>query len=232
MAKNVKITASLMCTNIRFIERDIKILEKEGIDWLHFDIMDGTFVPNFGLSITQMAELRILTKLPFDVHMMAVEPIRFVEKLVEAGADIITVHAEACKNLKETIAKIKSYNKKVGVALNPMTPFSLISKHLDSIDVILFMCTNPGFTSQKFIPEVVKKIGDFTKVIKEKNLKIDIAVDGGINPSTVPALARAGANVFVGGTTGLFHSNSTYKESIERLREAAKSNIIETSVAK
>ena len=166
----IKISASLMCVDYSNLAGQVEGLEKAGVDMLHFDIMDGVFVPNFAMSQLEVKALRPLTKLIFDVHLMIKEPIRYIKQFADAGADIISVHAEACEHLGETIQEIKNSGKKVAVALNPSTPLSAIQSVLDELDMILLMTVNPGFAGQKYIPSVIPKIKELRKLLNKESL--------------------------------------------------------------
>ncbi|MAG08258.1 ribulose-phosphate 3-epimerase [Candidatus Woesearchaeota archaeon] len=218
-----KISASLMSADYTNLVEQVKLLEKAGIDMLHFDIMDGIFVPNFAMTQLEVKALRPLTKLPFDVHLMIKEPIKHIKLFSEAGADIITVHAEACADLAETIQEIKKYGKKAGVAINPDTPIQKMQSVLDKIDMVIIMTVNPGFGGQKCIESVLPKIKELREIIKKNNLNIDIEVDGDVKEDTVSKMAENGANLFASGT-GIFKGN-TIEENVKKIRENAESNL-------
>ena len=185
-------------------------MEKLGAEYLHLDVMDGNFVPNISFGAPVISSLRKHSNLVFDVHLMVNEPDYLIEDFAQFS-DIITVHAEAAKHLNRTIQLIKSFGKKVGVALNPSTPLDVIKYDLDNIDMVLIMTVNPGFGGQKFIPEMLQKIKDLRKI----NPNIEIEVDGGINAETGKLVKEAGANVLVAGSY-IFSGN--YKEKIESLK--------------
>jgi len=207
----VKISASLDCANYLDLLTDIRKLEKSGVDMLHMDIMDGHFVPNYALGTNLLRKLRPQTNLLFDVHFMTSNPDVSIPIFANLGADIITFHVEATSRLHQMVGAIKNLGKKAGLALNPSTPPGILEYILPYIDMVLVMTVDPGFVGQKFVPEVVKKVQIIREMIESFRLKIDIAVDGGIGEKTVPLLKKAGANVFVAGTSSIFSG----KEEIE-----------------
>ena len=219
----LKIAVSLLCADFSRLGEEVKNAEKEGADLIHWDIMDGHFVPNitFGPAIVQA--LRNKTKLPFAVHLMIENPYNYTKKFAETGSDIIYVHAEACDHLQHTVRAIKELGVKVGVALNPATPLNAIEYVLDDLDFVLLMTVNPGFGGQEFIPAVLPKVREARRMVEARGLNVDIAVDGGINEKTAPLVVEAGANVLVigfaiyGGGTRL--SIQKLKDSIKRIEK-------------
>ena len=208
--KRTIIAPSLLAADFSKLKEEITEVEKLGAEYLHLDVMDGNFVPNISFGAPVISSLRKHSNLVFDVHLMVNEPDYLIEGFAQFS-DIITVHAEATKHLNRTIQLIKSFGKKVGVALNPSTPPDVIKYDLDNIDMVLIMTVNPGFGGQKFIPEMLQKIKDLRKI----NQNIDIEVDGGINAETGKLVKEAGANVLVAGSY-IFSGN--YKEKIESLK--------------
>lgn len=218
--KEIKIAPSLMCCDFLNLNNEIKDLEKSGVDLFHIDIMDGNFVDNFAMSSTEVKAIKSVTNIPLDVHLMVKEPLRYIKYFADAGADIITVHIEACTHLNRTLQEIKNNNVKVGIALNPGTSHLLLEPIVDYLDIVLIMAVNPGFAGQDFIPSSinkVKKTRDFLDNLGFNNIEIE--VDGHINTQTVPPLYSAGANIFVAGTAGLFYGNRNYKENVKKLRD-------------
>ena len=210
MDKKIIIAPSLLAADFSKLKEEITEMEKLGAEYLHLDVMDGNFVPNISFGAPVISSLRKHSNLVFDVHLMVNEPDYLIEDFAQFS-DIITVHAEAAKHLNRTIQLIKSFGKKVGVALNPSTPLDVIKYDLANIDMVLIMTVNPGFGGQKFIPEMLQKIKDLRKI----NQDIDIEVDGGINAETGKLVKEAGANVLVAGSY-IFSGN--YKEKIESLK--------------
>ena len=216
--KKIKISPSILSANFSELGNEIKRLEQGGADMIHVDVMDGHFVPNLTIGPPVIKNLREITKLPFDVHLM-IDPVhKYIKDYADAGADIITIHPEATENLSESINHIKSFKKKVGVSLNPNTELNLVLDYLDKIDLILIMSVYPGFGGQKFMPEIIKKIKDLDNIKKDKNLNFDIEVDGGINFSNAKKVLDAGANILVSGTTIFKENNGDIKKNIKTLR--------------
>ena len=216
--KKIKISPSILSANFSELGNEIKRLEQGGADMIHVDVMDGHFVPNLTIGPPVIKNLREITKLPFDVHLM-IDPVhKYIKDYADAGADIITIHPEATENLSESINHIKSFKKKVGVSLNPNTELNLVLDYLDKIDLILIMSVYPGFGGQKFMPEIIKKIKDLDNIKKDKNLNFDIEVDGGINFSNAKKVLDAGANILVSGTTIFKENNGDIKKNIETLK--------------
>jgi ribulose-phosphate 3-epimerase len=214
----IKISPSILSADFSRLGEEIIALEKAGADYIHIDVMDGHFVPNITIGPEVIKRLRPITRLTFDVHLM-IEPVdKFVKDFAEAGADIITFHPEATKNLSETIKLIKSFGKKVGVSLKPGSPISLVESFLEQVDLILIMSVNPGFGGQKFMPEVLDKIKQLKNMIDEKKLNIDIEIDGGINFNNSKKVKNYGANILVSGSTVFKENNGDLKKNIQLLR--------------
>ena len=213
----LKIAVSLLCADFSRLGEEVKNADEEGADFIHWDIMDGHFVPNitFGPAIVQA--LRNKTKLPFAVHLMIENPYNYTKKFAETGSDIIYVHAEACDHLQHTVRAIKELGVKVGVALNPATPLNAVEYVLDDLDAILLMTVNPGFGGQEFIPAVVPKIQEARQMVEARGLNIDIGVDGGINEKTAPLVVKAGANVL---TIGFAIYGREPKLSVKKLKDS------------
>ncbi len=192
---------SLLGADFKNLERDIRAVEQAGAGYLHLDVMDGAFVPSISFGMPVIAALRGCTGLTFDVHMMVEEPARYIKDVREAGADIICVHAEACRHLDSTISQIHEAGAKAAVALNPSTPVSAVDLVLPQTDMVLVMSVNPGFGGQKFIPYALDKVRNLKKRVRELGLDTDIQVDGGVTLQNAPELLEAGANVLVAGSS-------------------------------
>jgi len=178
---------------------DIEMVNKSQADWFHLDIMDGVFVPNISFGFPVVERIKALATKPLDVHLMIVEPDRYLERFSEAGADWLTVHYEACTHLNRTLSRIRELGMKAGVSLNPHTPVELLTDILEYADLVLVMSVNPGFGGQKFIPNSIGRIERLRKLIDQKGLSTLIEVDGGVSPSNAHQLYKAGANVLVAG---------------------------------
>lgn len=214
----VKIAPSLMCADLSQLGKEIRRLEKGGCDLFHFDIMDGHFVPNLTFGPPVVASLRDKTNLPFDIHLMIENPENYLSQFIKAGGDIISLPVESCLHLNRAVSLIKDAGVKASVALSPATPLSSIEYILEDLDMVLLMTVNPGFVGQSFIPQVLPKIKRLREMLREKNLSLDIEVDGNINKRTAPAVISAGANILVGGTSSIFKSKRGVGRVIRGLR--------------
>ena len=194
------LATSILSADFSRLGEDLSLAERNGITMLHIDVMDGMFVPSISLGFPVIESIRKKINMVFDVHLMIKEPERYVERFAESGADMITVHAEACLHLHRTIGQIRQLGVKCGVALNPATPLSVLDYVLEDVDMVLLMTVNPGFGGQSFIPAMYEKIKTLRKQITEKGLNTDIEVDGGIKASNAERALRAGANVLVAGS--------------------------------
>ena len=215
---NIKIAPSILSADFSKLGSEIQDLEKAKADLIHIDVMDGHFVPNITIGPEVISKLRKYTSLPFDVHLMISPVDNFIKDFAEAGADIITIHPEATNDLVNSIKKIKSYNKKAGISLNPETSVEKVLTVLNLIDLVLIMSVNPGFGGQKFIKETLEKVKILKKEIDSKNLKTQIEIDGGINFENAKIAKKAGVNIIVSGTT-IFKENGGYlKKNIQLLK--------------
>ena len=216
--KKIQISPSILSADFSQLGSEIKKLEESGADLIHVDVMDGHFVPNLTIGPPVIKNLRRITKLPFDVHLMISPVHKYIENYAEAGADIITIHPEATKNLQDSINLIKKLNKKVGVSLNPETEINTLINEIENIDLILVMSVNPGFGGQEFMPEVLDKIKELKKIKDKNHYNYDIEVDGGINFTNSKIVLEAGANILVSGTTIFKENNGNIKSNIEKLK--------------
>jgi len=211
------IAPSILSADFTRLGEELKAIEKAGADWIHIDVMDGHFVPNITYGPIMVEACKRASNLVLDVHLMIEKPDLIIPEFAKAGADYISVHAEACTHLHRSLQLIKSLGVKSGVALNPATPLSSIEYVMDQLDFILIMSVNPGFGGQKFIDSSIDKIRLLSNQLKERNLKTLIQVDGGINKDTIKAVSEAGASSFVAGSA-IFHTDD-YQKTISLLRE-------------
>lgn len=219
------IAPSLLASDFGNLAEAARVVERAGAEFLHFDIMDGTFVPNISMGMPAVKALRPVSKAFFDVHLMIVQPERYVEEFVRAGADSVTVQVEACLHLQRTLALIRHAGAKAGVALNPATPPETLEYVMDDLDMILVMTVNPGFGGQAFLPAMLSKVRKVRAMIAQAKHPIHLEVDGGIDAETTGPVTAAGANVLVAGTSIYGHTGGV-AEGIQMLRAAARSEEI------
>mgnify|MGYP000465197949 FL=1 len=211
------IAPSILSADFGYLAKDIEMVNRSQADWFHLDIMDGVFVPNISYGLPVVSQIKKMATKPLDVHLMIVQPERYVEAFHKAGADILTVHYETCTHLHRTIQQIKSQGMKAGVSLNPHTPVSLLEDIIKDIDVVLLMSVNPGFGGQSFIEQTINKVDKLKKLIIESNSHTLIEIDGGVNFETGKRLVNAGADALVAGS---FVFNATDPEAnIKGLKE-------------
>jgi len=205
---------SILAADFNNLGSGLELIDKAGAQYVHIDVMDGQFVPSISFGMPVIQSIRSATKRVFDVHLMIMDPERYIDDFAACGADIITVHAESCRHLDRVIGQIHEKGLKAGVALNPATSLSVLDYVLEKVDMVLIMTVNPGFGGQKYIESCTNKISALRKIAEAKNLDLDIQVDGGINKDTLRTVLQAGANVIVAGST-VFNGNVT--ENTEEL---------------
>ncbi len=219
----IKIAPSILSADFSRLEQEVYRAEQAGADLIHIDVMDGHFVPNITIGPVVVKSIKSKLNIPLDVHLMIENPDKYIDAFAEAGADIITVHVEACEHLHKTLEHIRKFSKTVGVSLNPSTPIARVEHVLKQVDMVLLMTVNPGFGGQKFIRSVLPKIKELKQMVDEADLSVDIEVDGGIDTATAADVVKAGANILVAGTA-VFEAPDI-KEAIEMLRIGGSVNV-------
>ena len=218
----LRVAPSILSADLGRLNEEISDVANAGADWIHVDVMDGRFVPNLTFGPVMVKTARAATKLPIDVHLMIVEPEKYVEEFAAAGADVISVHQEACVHLQRTLRQIRDLGKKAGVVLNPATPETALEYVLEDVDLILVMSVNPGFGGQAFLPSQLAKLERLARRLQERGLgHVDLEIDGGIGPKTVRSVVDAGANVVVAGSA--VFGQQDRKAAIRSIRDAARS---------
>jgi ribulose-phosphate 3-epimerase len=215
----MKLSASMMCANYLSLGKDLEELEKSKIDYLHIDVMDGDFVPNFQLGTDYVKALRKETKIPIDIHMMVNHPENHIESFDLQSGDIMSIHHETTKHLQRTLSLIKEKGAIASVAINPATPINAFDYILDDIGIVLLMTVNPGFAGQRLVPQTIQKISDTRKYLDDKGYpNIKIEVDGNCSFENVPKMSKAGAEIFVVGSSSVFNKDYTISSAVEKLR--------------
>jgi len=216
-SSEIKIAPSILSADFARLGEQVAEATKAGAHYIHVDVMDGHFVPPITIGAPVVAALRPWTKLPFDVHLMIEKPELQIEQFAQAGADIITVHAEVCPHLHRMVEMIKELKVRAGMSINPATPLTMIDEVLPTLDLVLLMTVNPGFAGQAFIEEMVDKIARLRRSLDERGLACELEVDGGITAQTAPKAVKAGARVLVAGSA-IFNRRESVKEAMDRLR--------------
>ena len=216
-SSDIKIAPSILSADFARLGEQVAEVTRAGAHYIHVDVMDGHFVPPITIGAPVVAAIRPWTNLPLDVHLMIEKPERQIEQFAQAGADIITVHAEVCPDLHQIVAAIKRLGVRAGVSLNPATPLTIIDEVLADLDLVLQMTVNPGFAGQAFMEEVLDKIARLRQILDEKGLTCELEVDGGISAQTAPRVVEAGARVLVAGSA-IFNRSESIEQAMDRLR--------------
>jgi len=223
-APPILVAPSILSADFARLGEEVALVEKAGADWLHVDVMDGRFVPNITLGPPIVKALYKVTKLPLDVHLMIVEPEKYVEAFAEAGAATITIHIEACVHLHRALCHIKSLGKRAGVVLNPSTNEDTLKYVIDVVDQVLVMSVNPGFGGQSFLRSVLPKVAAIRTMIDQRGRPVDLEIDGGITKETAPEAIAAGARVLVAGSAVFNGGPATYASAIQDLRGGGRAS--------
>ena len=225
MDRAVKIEASLACANFKNLERDIRQLEEAKIDYIHVDMMDGTFVPNLALDFTILKAVKELTDIPVECHLMIQEPERYIERTAAFAPEFISIHVEATRHVQKALRQIRDSGVKAGIALNPATSIATLSYILDDIDLITVMTVNPGFAGQVLIPATICKLADIRNLVDSAGYShIELQVDGNVSFENIPLMIHSGATMLVGGTSSVFHKQYSIGQAVCAVRALIKSS--------
>ncbi|MBU0630348.1 MAG: ribulose-phosphate 3-epimerase [Candidatus Margulisbacteria bacterium] len=216
--KKVKISASIICADWLNMGKSLTELTAEGIDYIHYDIMDGFFAPTYTIGTDIIRQIRDNTQIPSDFHLMVEEPARIFQRFTPKAEDIFSIHYEACRNLHRDLMAIRSFGCKTGVVLNPATNLEALDYIIDDVDIITIMTVNPGYTGQKLVPQTIQKIKRLKDKIDTSGLNIELEVDGNVNAENIPKMVGAGADILVGGSSGLFIKDMSLTESVARMK--------------
>ena len=219
MYKNIKLSASLMCADWLNLKSQLKELEDNNMDYIHYDIIDGIYAPDFTMGSSIIDTVKSATKLPGHYHLMVEEPMRIFDRFRLNSNDIFTIHQETSKNLHRDLISVKEKSK-VAVAISPATSLEHLEYIIEELDNILILTVNPGFKSQKMIPQVIRKIDNLKNLLTKMNLKATITVDGNVNSSTIPDFIKAGSDILVLGSSGLFRKDVSIKKAVEEIKES------------
>ena len=220
MARSIKLSASLICADLLNLHKDLAILEKGGFHYIHFDVMDGHFVPGIGLGTSFLRQIAGGQSLPVEVHLMVADPVRYIDKIAEAGATMISFHCETGTDIYRTISCIKDRGMKAGIALRPFTPLCHIEPLLHYLDLVLLMAYSPGTTGQRPVQDFEGRVGALHELLQKRGREqVDIAVDGGVSEERIPKLAKQGANFFVFGTSGLFMPDRDLEQQVGAIQQ-------------
>jgi len=219
------ISASIMCANWMHLAHDLRVLEQGGINYIHYDVMDGFFVEDYCLGTSIINEIRQNTHIPADYHLMVEEPIRILRNFTPTVEDIMSIHYEACRNLHRDLIRIKRLGFQVGLVLNPATTLNAIEYVIDEVDTITIMTVNPGFKGQKLVPQMMQKIESLAQLRARLRLDFKISVDGNVDSAHIPAMVAAGADILVGGSSGLFIAGQPLAQSIIHMRQCIEAGM-------